>query len=191
MRIAVASTREPKVEAVKEAWQIFGAKILDDPNEEVSFLSFDVGKAGPEMPLTVQDLMKGAQNRVESLMLQLKREKAGADFYVGLEGGFNIINSQGPRRQIFLESWAYVSDGHKACFGHGGGIHVPQRIAGPVVDRGVELGIVIDRFSNETNVRSNQGTWGILTRDILTRKHSFVIALIAAFAPFYNSAAYE
>lgn len=187
----MASTREPKVEAVKEAWQIFGSKILDDPHEEVSFLSFDVHKAGPEMPLTVQDLMKGAQNRVESLMLQLKREKAGADFYVGLEGGFNVINSQGPRRQIFLESWAYVSDGHKGCFGHGGGIHVPARIADPVVDRGVELGIVIDRFSNETNVRSKQGTWGILTRDILTRKHSFVIALIAAFAPFYNSAAYE
>lgn len=190
MRIAVGSTREPKVEAVKEAWQVFGSQILDDPEEAVRFLTYDVGPTGPAMPLSVQDLMKGAQSRVERLTLQLKREKAEADFYVGLEGGFNIVDLQGPRRLAFLESWAYVSDGHKGYYGHSGGIYVPPRVANPVVDRGIELGIVIDNFCNETNIRSRQGTWGVLTRDILTRKHSFVIALIAAFAPFYNSEAY-
>ena len=53
---------------------------------------------------------------------------------------------------------------------------MPSRIADPVIDRGIELGIIIDRFGEQTNVRSKQGTWGVLTRDILTRKHSFVIA---------------
>lgn len=191
MKIAIGSAREPKVEAVKEAWQVFGARIVDDPEEPVKFLSYNVASAAPEMPLSIKDLMKGAQSRVESLILQLKREKAEADFYVGLEGGFHVVDAPGPRRQVFLESWAYVSDGQRGCFGHSGGIYVPARIAGPVIDRGIELGIVIDNFSDETNVRSKQGTWGILTRDILTRRHSFVIALIAAFAPFYNREAYE
>ncbi|MDA2937518.1 inosine/xanthosine triphosphatase [Acidobacteria bacterium AH-259-A15] len=190
MRIAIGSTREPKVEAVEEAWQVFAAKILEDPDEEVTFLSYDVSNGIPSMPLSVCDLMHGALGRVDNLTLQLKREKAEADFYIGLESGFSVVNSQGPRRQVFLQSWAYVSDGHRGFFGHGGGVSVPPVIADPVIDRGIELGIAIDRLSDRRDVRSKQGTWGILTRDILTRRHSFVIALIAAFAPFYNSEAY-
>jgi non-canonical (house-cleaning) NTP pyrophosphatase len=191
MKIALGSTRSPKVQALEEAWQIFSSNILDDPDEKILFSSFDVTSSSPAMPLSVDDLMSGAYNRVESLILQLKKEKAEAEFYVGLEGGFNIVDYPGARRQVFLESWAYVSDGHDGFFGHGGGIYVPPQVSNPVVDRRIELGIVIDRFSEQTNVRSKQGAWGILTRDILDRKHSFVIALIAAFAPFYNRDAYR
>ena len=190
MRIAIGSTREPKVEAVKEAWEVFGSKVLDDPEESVKFLSYDVTGTGPSMPLSIEDLMKGAQSRAESLMLQLKREKIDADFYIGLEGGFNIVNSLGRRRYVFLESWAFVSDAHNGYFGHSGGIYIPPHVVEAVVDRGIELGIVIDKFSSKKNVSGKQGTWGILTRDILSRRHSFVIALIAAFAPFYNRDAY-
>ena len=192
MQIAIGSTREPEIEAMKEAWQVFGSKIVEDSQEEDSqFLSYDVPSGALTMPISVDDLMKGAQARVENLLLQLKREKAEVDFYVGLERGFNVVNSQGPRRQVFLESWAYVSDGYQGFFGHGGGVSVPSRIADPVIDRGIELGIIIDRFSEEKDMRSKQGAWGVLTQDVLTRKHSFVIALIAAFAPFYNCDAYQ
>lgn len=191
MRIAVGSTRGPKVEAVQEAWSIFSKQILRDPDESVDFLSYDVQTSGPAMPLSLAELMGGAQNRVERLILQLKRERAEADFYIGLEGGFQIIDQEGIRRQVFLESWAYVSDGHQGYFGHGGGVYVPPRLASPVIDRGIELGIAIDRFSSESDVRSKQGAWGVLTRDILNRRHSFVIALIAAFAPFYNPDVYR
>ena len=190
MRIAISSTREAKVQAVKDAWRVFSSKIMDDPDEAVTFLNYDVSNGASHVPMTVSDLMKGALGRVDSLTLQLKREKADADFYVGLEGGFNVVDSHGPRRQVFLQSWAYVSDGHRGFFGHGGGVFVPSSIADPVIDRGVDLGIVIDRLTAQIEVGSQQGTWGILTRDILTRKHSFVTALIAAFAPFYNPAPY-
>ena len=190
MRIAIGSTREPKVGAVKEAWKVFGSRLLDDPEESVKFLSYDISATGPSMPLSVEDLMKGAEGRAETLMLQLKREKIEADFYVGLEGGFNIVNSFGSRRHVFLESWAFVSDARNGYFGHSGGIYIPPRVVESVVDRGIELGIVIDNFSSKTNVSSNQGTWGILTQNILSREHSFVIALISAFAPFYNREAY-
>lgn len=191
MRIAIGSTRPPKVEAVKEAWQIFAKQIVKDEDDAVSFVTYDVPNGGPAMPLSVSDLMKGAMGRAENLILQLKRERSEADFYIGLEGGFNIVDVAAARRQIFLESWAYVTDGHQGYFGHGGGVFVPPKISSPVVDRGIELGIVIDRFSDETDVRSKQGAWGVLTRDILSRRHSFVIALIAAFAPFYNSEAFK
>lgn len=191
MRIAIGSTREPKVEAVKEAWEVFGSNILEDAAESIKFLSYDISRNGPDMPLSVDDLMKGARDRAESLTLQLKREKVEADFYVGLEGGFNIVDSVGTRRHVFLESWAFVSDGQRGYFGHSGGVFVPPRIADAVVDRGIELGILTDTFSKENDSSSKQGAWEVLTRDILTRKHSFVIALITAFAPFYNRSAYN
>ncbi len=191
MKVAIGSTCAPKVAAVKEAWDIFSAQILDDKKEAVHFPSYDVASGAPKMPVSAKQLMNGARGRVESLMLQLKREKTEADYYVGLEGGFNIADDQGARRQVFLESWAYVSDGQAGYFGHGGGIFIPPKISNAVIDRGIELGIVIDRFLEQTDVRSNQGTWGVLTRDIINRKHSFVVALIAACAPFYNPSAYR
>ena len=191
MRIAIGSTRAPKVEAVKEAWGIFSSKILTADDDEAEFAPFDVPTQAPGMPVAVEQLMTGAQERADRLMLQLKRERAEADFYVGLEGGFNVVDPRGARRQVFLESWAFVSDGHLGFFGHGGGIYVPPAISTQVMDRGIELGIVIDLFAQQRDVSSQQGVWGVLTRNIFNRQHSFVVALIAAFAPFYNPEAYR
>jgi len=191
MRIAVGSSRTTHIDAVKEAWEIFSSSLLSRLDESTDFLGYDVPSGVPEVPLSVKDLMEGTQNRVENLILQLKREKAEADFYIGLESGFSVVDSRGPKRLTFLESWAYVSDGHRGSFGHGGGVPVPSAIADPVIDRGIELGIIADRFSKEKGLKAGQGSWGMLTKDILTQQHSSVIALIAAFAPFYNPEAYQ
>jgi non-canonical (house-cleaning) NTP pyrophosphatase len=191
MKIAIGSTSATEIEAAKEAWSVFAGSILEEPDEEVEFLSYRVPEEVREMPLDTTGLIKGAQDRVENLIFQLKREKTEADYYIGLQAGFNVVDSQGPRRRAFLESWAYVSDGHHGSLGHGGGIAVPPRIANPVIDRGIELSIVMERFSKEKGLQSDEGTWGLLTRDILSVRHAFVIALIAAFAPFYNREAYE
>ena len=191
MKIAIGSTREPKVAAVKEAWEVFGPKLLDDLDEKTTFADYDVSNGVSRMPLNVAELMDGARNRGEHLMLQLKREKSEADFYVGLEAGFNVIDQEGPHRQAFLESWAYVSDGYKGYFGHGGGLFVPSLVADPVIDRGIELGIVMDRVSQQSDVGNGKGSWGVLTQDMMTRQSAFVVALIAAFAPFYHPQAYR
>ena len=191
MKIAIGSTREPKVGTVKEAWEVFGPMLLEDLDEKTTFPSYDVSNGGPKMPLSVTELMDGAKNRAEHLMLQLKREKAEADYYIGLEAGFNVIDSEGPHRRAFLESWAYVSDGYKGFFGHGGGLYVPSLVADPVIDRGIELGIVMDRITNQSGVGNGKGSWGVLTQDMMSRQSSFVIALIAAFAPFYHPEAYR
>jgi inosine/xanthosine triphosphatase len=191
MKIAIGSTREPKVGAVREAWEVFGPMLLEDLDEETTFPSYDVSNGGPKMPLSVAELMDGAKNRAEHLTLQLKREKAEADYYIGLEAGFNVIDQEGPHRRAFLESWAYVSDGYKGFFGHGGGLYVPPFVADPVIDRGIELGIVMDRITNQSDVGNGKGSWGVLTQDMLSRQSSFVIALIAAFAPFYHPEAYR
>lgn len=191
MRVAIGSSSTTEIGSVKEAWKVFSASLTRDLHEEAEFLGYGVAGTPSQIPMSVQDLMSASQERVETLILQLKRERTEADFYVGLETGFNVVDSQGPRRIAFLESWAYVSDGHRGRFGHGGGIVVPPGIADPVIDRGIDLSIVLDRFSGEREISSEKGLWGILTKDILSAQHAFVVALIAAFAPFYNFRTYD
>src|SRR5512138_3558075 len=98
MRIAIGSTRPAKVQAVKEAWEVVGSRVPASDDDPLTFLSYDVGKATREMAFSLDHLMEGARSRVENLMLQLKREKQEADFYIGLEGGFHVVDTHGPRR---------------------------------------------------------------------------------------------
>ena len=60
-----------------------------------------------------------------------------------------------------------------------------------VIEGKRELGLVIDEVAGARDVRSRQGAWGILSKDLLTRSMSFEAALIAAFAPFYNPELYS
>ena len=55
----------------------------------------------------------------------------------------------------------------------------------------MELAEVIDETAGEHDVRSRQGAWGVLSRDLFTRAMSFEVALVAAFAPFYNREMYD
>jgi non-canonical (house-cleaning) NTP pyrophosphatase len=112
------------------------------------------------------------------------------NYFVGLEGGLDVIQENGGRR-VFLESWAYVSNGARGFFGRSGSIEVAEAIAGEVVNRGVELSVAIDRFAGEAGIRDAQGAWGVLSGNLISRQDSFRIAVIAAFAPFYNAKMYR
>ena len=48
----------------------------------------------------------------------------------------------------------------------------------------------MDEVTGGRDIRSKQGAWGVLSRDLVTRSMSFELALIAAFAPFYNPKLY-
>ncbi len=186
MLIGIASTRGPKVDAVKKT--IESLQRLHAPFADVKYLMYDVD-GGVVMPRSIEELMNGARQRVVSLQQKLADEHQLADYFIGMEGGFHTIESNG-EKLAFLQSWAYVSNGEKGCFGSSGNVLVPDAIAHEVMVKGRDLSEVIDEFSQQIDVRSKQGTWGILTRDLLTRQQSFEIALTAAFAPFYNKATY-
>jgi len=191
VKIAIGSALPLEVEAVKEAWKILAPGMPGDGPERADFLAYRVAAELPPLPLSVRDLMNGAQARAENLVLQLKRERAEAEFYVGLQAGFHLVDSEGPRRVGFLESWAYVTDGYRGGFGHGGGLQIPHHILGPVVDRGVDLGIVLDRLAGDLDLATGQDPWGLLSRNTLSARHSFVLALLSAFSPFYNPDVYR
>jgi inosine/xanthosine triphosphatase len=144
----------------------------------------------PAMPLNDWQLMQGARERALAVRDQLRAQRLDADIYVGLEGGFHSISIEG-EWHTFLKGWAYATDGSEGAFGATPSISVPPSLARKVIEGRTELGLVIDSVAGIQDVRSRQGAWGILSRDLVTRSMSFEVALIAAFAPFYNRAMYS
>jgi len=144
----------------------------------------------PAMPLNDWELMQGARERALAVRDQLRAQRLDADIYVGLEGGFHSISIEG-EWHTFLKGWAYATDGTNGTFGGTPSISVPASLAKKVIEGRSELGLVIDSVTGIQDVRSRQGAWGILSRDLVTRSMSFEVALIAAFAPFYNQKMYS
>ena len=149
-----------------------------------------VTTATPAMPLTDWQLMEGARDLALAVRDSLQSKRMDADVYVGLEGGFHSISVDG-EWHWFLRGWAYATDGTNGAFGGAPSISVPGGIVKSVVEGREELGIVIDQVAGMRDVRSRQGAWGVLSKDLVTRSDSFELALIAAMAPFYNSKLYS
>jgi len=186
--IAVGSTRKPKLAAVHEALKEIARFLLAEREFEV--VAREVASGVGHTPTSRHELMQGARQRAEALESMGRREGKAWDYVIGLEGGLDSIEENGLRR-VFLESWAFVSDGTHGHFGRSGAIELPQALVEEVLVRGTELSLAIDAFAEKSGIRDAQGAWGVLSRDQITRQDSFRIALIVAFAPFYNQRLYR
>lgn len=188
MIIALGSDRAAKIMAVRAAAARISA--VDARWIDATITARVVETDAPPMPLTDWQLMHGARARAEAVRAELQKEGTSAQLYVGLEGGFHSVNVD-EEWHTFLRGWAYATDGKRGYFGASPSVSVPPLIADMVIDGKRELSAVIDEVSGERDVRSRQGAWGVLSRDLLTRSMSFEAALIAAFAPFYNPVLYR
>ncbi|HEY6121365.1 MAG TPA: inosine/xanthosine triphosphatase [Pyrinomonadaceae bacterium] len=185
--IALGSDRAAKIMAVRASIARV-AKV--DPNwADASVVARPVNTNVPAMPLTDWQLMEGARERALAVRDLLSGRRLTADIYVGLEGGFHSISISG-EWHTFLRGWAYAFDGKHGHFGAAPSISVPESIVKKVIEGRRELGLVIDEVAGARDVRSRQGAWGVLSKDLVTRSMSFELALLAAFAPFYNSKLY-
>ena len=162
---------------------------IDSSWAEVNVVARPVETDVPAMPLTDWQLMEGARKRALAVRSVLDKKRLTADLYVGLEGGFHSISIEG-EWHTFLRGWAFAFDGSRGYFGAAPAISVPASIVKRVIEGRSELGDVIDRVAGARDLRSRQGAWGVLSRDLVTRSMSFELALLAAFAPFYNSKMY-
>lgn len=184
--VAVGSTRPAKVQAVQKAFETVEKDLLGE-KASVRLIAFSVPSDVPDMPTSLEELMLGAKNRARNLQ-ELGIE---ADYYVGLEGGF--FQQRAGRDepvQTFLQGWAFVTNGKTGSFGASYCSPVPEALVQAVYSEHLELGKIIDEFSQAKNVRDNQGAFGVFTRNLLNRTDSFRTALLAALAFFYNSAIY-
>jgi inosine/xanthosine triphosphatase len=190
IRIAVGSKRAPKLDAVREALVAVGPLLRPKSNFEV--MGFEVEAGVSHTPRSCAELMAGARGRCEALS---SVDEQTAAYFIGLEGGLDVIYENGHetgRRLVFLESWAYVSDADgRGFYGRSGAILLPDGLAIEVLDRGTELSHAIEAYTGIQGVRDSQGAWGILTKNLINRQESFRIAVISAFAPFFNAALYQ
>lgn len=228
--VAVGTTRRPKLNAVWEALSVIGPTL--HPTALFDVVGVEVASGVGHTPLSREELMAGARQRAAALV-KMSRERpdaSGWKFFVGLEGGLDIVYLEGPgghdafgagsgghdfsradsaaqpksplgasapevspnHRLVFLENWAYVTDGSgRGAFGQSGAILIPDALAKRVVDEGVELADAIDAFAGQQGIRDQQGAWGVLSRNLITRQDAFRTAVINAFAPFFNAALYR
>jgi inosine/xanthosine triphosphatase len=201
--LAVGSKRGPKLNAVNEALAAFSAALA--PGAQFEVLGIEVASGVSHTPASQEELMRGARQRAEALV-QLARTSGSAwHYFIGLEGGLDVIHEgaspdelsrhsalkQNGRRRVFLESWAYVTDGAHGYYGRSGGIELPEALAHEVLENGVELSVAIDKFAGAVGIRDAQGAWGVLSNNVITRQEAFRVAVVAAFAPFYNAQMYR
>jgi len=200
--IAVGSKRGPKLNAVTEALQSLSSALAGDAQFEVVGVEVESGVS--HTPASRDELMRGARQRAEALVAMARQDGTAWQYFVGLEGGLDVVREgistdemlrhsglKQSGRRVFLESWAYVSDGMRGHYGRSGSIELPEALAHEVLENGVELAVAIDRFAGAVGIRDAQGAWGVLSNNFITRQEAFRVAVIAAFAPFYNMKLYR
>jgi inosine/xanthosine triphosphatase len=186
--VAVGTTRRPKLNAVTEAVSAFASALA--PGADFEVVGRDVASGVSHTPSSRAELMRGARQRAEALVRLAGEQREAWRYFVGLEGGLDVLHQDASRR-VFLESWAYVTDGVQGHYGRSGGVELPMALAHEVLDHGVELSVAIDRFAGAVGIRDAQGAWGVLSGNLITRQEAFRVAVVAAFAPFYNAKMYR
>jgi inosine/xanthosine triphosphatase len=181
MIIQIASTRVPKVNGVKKAVHRLSER-FHHPFGTIYFESADIPSGVSDTPRSIDELMRGAQNRAEKIF---RRSGDGATLGVGVEGG--LFRAGG---KIFLQSWTCAFDGLNTYFGSSGAVEIPPALSDAVMEQEADLGSVIDHFAVQTDIRSNQGTFGILTNNTVTREDSFETATLFALTPLFNRTLY-
>ena len=160
--IAVGSTRKPKLAAVRES--VDGMADLLPSATDIEIVGVEVESGVNHTPLSCEESMRGARQRADALYKIAQQEGKQWNYFVGMEGGLDSVLENGERR-VFLESWAYVSDGTRGHFGRSGAIELPAELAEQVFVRGTELSVAIDQFAGEAGIRDAQGAWGHIERE--------------------------
>lgn len=191
MIVAIGSTRGPKVEAVRRALTILKERFPGFLGSDLRLIARSVPSGTASTPLSSAELMEGARRRAHGLFETLSGEAMVPALSIGLEGGLRS-ESYGRRSEpvVSLEAWAYATDGVQGFFGSSGCLPLPDDLVRTVIEDGVDLGPAADEFYGQQDVAGRQGTFGILTAELVTREEAFVRALLHALAPFYNASAY-
>src|ERR1700726_4027694 len=88
--IAVGSKRGPKLNAVTEALQSLSSPLAGDAQFEVVGVEVESGVS--HAPASRDELMRGARQRAEVLVEMARQGGAAWQYFVGLEGGLDVVH---------------------------------------------------------------------------------------------------
>lgn len=175
MKIAIGTERAPKVEWIKVA-------VNESPyfkeTKHIEYILKSVPSGISDMPLSLEETMEWAKNRAHNL----KKAWIIADFYIGTEGWAKKVWDT-----AFLGWIVYIENAHgEGHFWFSPFIEIPKLIEKKLYEEGAELGPIMWELSGRTDIRSENGSMGAWSNNMLTRSDEFKSAFHAAIAPFYN-----
>lgn len=174
LKIAVGSQNPVKVGAVESAF----AKMMG----ECEIVGVSVPSGVSDMPMTFDQITTGAKNRAQAAL-----ELVGADYGVGLEGGFDETDLG-----TFLMGFVAIVDKQGTWgYSRGEGLYMPEKIVKMVKDSGRELGDVMDELRGLKNTKQHEGCVGYFTDNLIDRKESFEKPTICALSRFKKAELFE
>lgn len=175
MKIAIGTTRTPKIEGIKKG--IETCPFLADIKDEITYFPHNVDSGISDMPLSIDEVMLWAKNRAQNL-----KSLESADYYIGIEWGTTAI---GDKKYIF---WVVYIENNllEWHYGFSPMMELPRIIELKLYEEWLDLGPVMGELSGNTNLRSENGSMGAWSSDMLTRTDEFESAFKAAISPFYN-----
>jgi len=128
-----------------------------------------------------EESIKGATNRAK-----LAKEKAQADFGVGLEGGLQQVGDK-----WFDCGWIVVIDEkERVGIGSSARIQTPAKMM-EHIHKGMELGHVNDLFFKQENTKHGAGYFGLMTNNAITRQSGYRDGVIMALSRFIQPQLFE
>lgn len=153
MKLFVGSKNPAKIKAVKEVF-----------SENYSIESCNAPSGVSNQPMTDEETKIGAVNRAIT-----SAKTPGASAGIGLEGGVMRIGER-----LYICNWgALATEDGKVYTAGGARIPLPVSIE-DMLTEGIELGDVIDKWTNRKGIRNREGAVGILTNGLITRDEMFI-----------------
>ncbi len=174
IKIIVGSKNPVKINAAKHIFAMYF------PEHVIECSGVHAPSEVPDQPLGEEQTCLGAQNRVNYC-----KNHYQADYYVAMEGGAAQFS-------YGAATFAYVviDNGSQQVTGRSSNLPLPTVFYKALL-QGEELGDVMDKAFNTTNIKQQGGAIGLLTDHHATRESTYTQALTLAMAPFLNPTLYN
>lgn len=174
IKIIVGSKNPVKINAAKHIFAMYF------PEHVIECSGVHAPSEVPDQPLGEEQTCLGAQNRVNYCKSHYQ-----ADYYMAMEGGAAQFS-------YGAATFAYVviDNGSQQVTGRSSNLPLPTVFYKALL-QGEELGDVMDKAFNTTNIKQQGGAIGLLTDHHATRESTYTQALTLAMAPFLNPTLYN
>jgi len=174
LEVVVGSCNPVKVNAVVNALAAYF------PDRQVLAKSIDAPSGVSEQPMTSKETRDGAVNRLR----YCQQHHPDADFYAAIEGGVDNFED-GAATFAYLA----VANNQSTSVGRSANMPIPNSVY-HALTQGEELGPLMDKLFNTSNVKQKGGAIGLLTNGLETRESNYIQALHLAIAPLVHSDPY-
>lgn len=176
MKILVGSKNPVKINAVNDAFSLY--------YKSIELLGISVNSFVSDQPINEETFI-GAENRAIELQKINKSKKLNADFFVGIEGGIQLIY----KKWFAFGCMCVIHKSGQTSFGTSANFELPQIVTEQLLYR-KELGHVMDEIMQQENTKQNGGAISYFTVGKMNRKQLYVPGLISALVPFQHPKMY-